>query len=185
MRRVGDRCDAVGQGSRDHALHPAAGSREPPRCCHIDQPGGKPADRWGGGGLDTRPLTLAHHTPSPVSGSVELGVNGGDLHAGPLGRRHQVVLVHAVLQAVRDAAFEGGGHRSEGEGLLGPSPAGLMLWGQRQGPVSQRRGRELLTGDGAAHLPGGLLAGLHRGLLAVPGRVRGTDQVGGVLQGTC
>lgn len=44
MRWVGDRCDAVGQGSRDHAFNPASGSRETPCCRHIDQPGRKPAD---------------------------------------------------------------------------------------------------------------------------------------------
>lgn len=32
-------------------------------------------------------------------------MNGGRLHAGPLRGRHQVILVHAVLQAVRDTAF--------------------------------------------------------------------------------
>lgn len=45
MRWVGDRCNAVGQGSRDHAFDPASGSRETPCCCDIDQPGRKPADR--------------------------------------------------------------------------------------------------------------------------------------------
>lgn len=107
MRWVGDRCDAVGQGSRDHAFDPASGSRETPCRRHIDQPGRKPAD--------TARLDAAHAaTPaawrslaSPVSGSVELGVNGGRLHAGPLGGRHQVILVHAVLQTVRDTAFRG------------------------------------------------------------------------------
>lgn len=44
---------------------------------------------------------------------------------------------------------------------------------------------EILTGDGTADLPGGLFAGFHRGLLAVPGCVWGTDQVGGILQWTC
>lgn len=91
---------------------PAPGS--PPAAATLISPGGN-LQTGGGGGLDTRPLTLAHHTPSPVSGSVELGVNGGDLHAGPLGRRHQVVLVHAVLQAVRDAALEGGGGTGQRE----------------------------------------------------------------------
>ena len=37
-------------------------------------------------------------------GSVELRVHGGGLHAGPLRGGHQVLLVHAVLQAVWDAA---------------------------------------------------------------------------------
>lgn len=44
MRWVGDRCNAVGQGSRDHAFNPASSSRETPCCCDIDQPGRKPAD---------------------------------------------------------------------------------------------------------------------------------------------
>lgn len=44
MRWVGDRCNAVGQGSRDHAFNPASGSREAPCCCDIDQPRRKPAD---------------------------------------------------------------------------------------------------------------------------------------------
>lgn len=68
MRWVGDRCNAVGQGSRDHAFNPASGSRETPCCCHIDQPRRKPADTVR---LDmTRLLTPAHVVVSPVSGSV-------------------------------------------------------------------------------------------------------------------
>lgn len=56
VRWVGDRCDAVGQGSRHHALHPAGGSRETPRCRHVDQAGRKPAHT---AGLDlTGPLRL-------------------------------------------------------------------------------------------------------------------------------
>lgn len=93
---------------------PAPGS--PPAAATLISPGG---NLQTGGGLDTRPLALPHHTPSPVSGSVELGVNGGGLHAGPLGRRHQVVLVHAVLQTVRDAAFERGGGAQVRERVTG------------------------------------------------------------------
>lgn len=44
MRWVGDRCNAVGQGSRDHAFNTASGSRETPCCCDIDQPRRKPAE---------------------------------------------------------------------------------------------------------------------------------------------
>lgn len=44
MRWVGNRCNAVGQGSRDHAFNAASGSRETPCCCDIDQPRRKPAD---------------------------------------------------------------------------------------------------------------------------------------------
>lgn len=108
MRRVGNRCNAVGQGSRDHAFNAASGSGETPCCRHIDQPRRKPADTVRSD--MTRPLAPARcplkpSLASPVSGSVELGVNGGRLHAGPLRGCHQVVLVHAVLQTVRDTAF--------------------------------------------------------------------------------
>lgn len=44
MRWVGNRCNAVGQGSRDHAFNAASGSRETPCCCDIDQPRRKPVD---------------------------------------------------------------------------------------------------------------------------------------------
>lgn len=44
MRWVGDRCNAVGQGSCYHAFNPASGSRQTPCCCDIDQPRRKPAD---------------------------------------------------------------------------------------------------------------------------------------------
>ena len=47
-------------------------------------------------------------------GSVELGVHGGGLHAGPLRGGHQVLLVDAVLQAVGDAACGGGRERERG-----------------------------------------------------------------------
>ena len=39
-----------------------------------------------------------------------------------------------------------------------------------------------ITCDGTANLPSGLFPGLDGGLLTVPGGVRSTDQVGGVLQ---
>lgn len=42
---------------------------------------------------------------SPVGGPVELGVHHGWVHAGPVGGCCQVVLVHTVLQAVRDPAW--------------------------------------------------------------------------------
>lgn len=65
MRWVGNRCNAVGQGSRDHAFNAASGSRETPRCCNIDQPRRKPADTVR---LDvTRPLAPARApTSTPV-----------------------------------------------------------------------------------------------------------------------
>lgn len=41
MRRVGDRGDAVCQGSCNKALNPRARSWETPCCCNIDQTWGK------------------------------------------------------------------------------------------------------------------------------------------------
>ena len=55
---------------------------------------------------------------SPVSGSVELWVNSGCLHAGPLRGCHQILLIDAVLQTVRDTACRGE-NRPLLRGLLG------------------------------------------------------------------
>ena len=50
-------------------------------------------------------------------------------------------------------------------------------------PPADRRGPTRPTCDGSPDLPGRLLTHLDGGLLAVPGRMRGADQVGRVLQG--
>lgn len=39
---------------------------------------------------------------SPVSCSVQFWMHGGSLHRGPLGSRHQILLIHTVLQIVRN-----------------------------------------------------------------------------------
>lgn len=58
-------------------------------------------------------------------------------------------------------------------------------WGRpdSHAPHPAGRGPDPPTCDGSPDLPGRLLTHLDGGLLAVPGRMRGADQVGRILQG--
>lgn len=70
---------------------------------------------------------------SPVGSPIELRMHGSGVHAGPVGGRCQVVLVHTVSQAVWDAAWvwEGQGSGSpralpcRARGFL-PTSAGVL-----------------------------------------------------------
>lgn len=113
VRRVWDRGNGVGQGQRSshNTLHSCPGSRQPARC-YTNQPRREPTTERDGQFLLSQ--TTCWHTVghliavgtevwSPIGCSaVEFRVHGGGLHRRPLRGCHQILLIHTVLQTVRD-----------------------------------------------------------------------------------
>lgn len=141
-------------------------------------------------------------------GAIEFWMNNSRVHAGPVCGLCEELFVHAVLQAVWNATWRRKTASLQGnpETLITVHQASRAAIKERFSPDwwkrSDMQGSQIIwqmsealksgidgfmcrcTRNSSPDLPRRLLPHLNGGLLAVPGRVRGADQVGGVFKRT-